>query len=85
MAEDSSERFRADPAKVRVSIRAIPGGWRVCVWPLGSMWCDMAEGANPEETTTVALHRAAKRGVKGINLGMGRAYPHPQKGASCAS
>ncbi len=85
MVEDNLARFRADPAKIRVSIRRSRGTWVVCVWSYQRAAGAIAEEPDPKKATLSALKRAETRGFDGIDLGMGRAYPHPQKGEFRAS
>ena len=84
-------RFRVDPSRVRVSLRAESGGWRVklSVRPhvlLTGMRHPVpkhvrestAWALNPKHAVDVALRSAQMMGMPGIDLDMQEAYPHPQ-------
>jgi hypothetical protein len=74
----SVDRFQADPAKVRVSVRPHCRRWLATVMAREDPdveytgWQD-----TPEEAVAHALATAAHDGLDGIDLSMGRAYDHP--------
>ena len=70
-------RFRADPKKIRCSIRPCKRGWRAIVAIRDSDFSRSAESKNPETAMFRALKRAEDAGFKGIDLGMQWAYDHP--------
>lgn len=83
MTSNGLARFRANPRKVRVSIRRCREcGWVATVeplplksWPLNAFWS--AVGDDPEKAVMEALERASEAGVDGVDVGMDWAYPHP--------
>lgn len=72
-------RFRADPSKVRVSVRRIEHGWLASVLDRATQRGAWASDDTPEGAVTSALLSAACDGTPGIDLDMGRTYPHPQR------
>lgn len=77
-------RFRADPSKVRVSIRRMPNGW----WRATVEERDVGQNAielpftgmhklSPVRAVVRALLAADRAQLPGIDLGMGWAYEHP--------
>lgn len=70
-------RFRANPEKIRISIRRLRelGLWRVIVVAHG-INVTSARGKTPAEVVERALKRAAC--VPGVDLLMEWAYEHPQ-------
>lgn len=71
------ERFRANPEKVRVSVRRLRkrGQWRVCVFSQG-VCVARGHGKTPPEVVERALKHAAC--VPGVDLLMENTYEHPQ-------
>ncbi len=68
-------RFRADPSKVRVTMRPHGREW-VC-----SIESDnglvIKRGTSPKKALVRALREADRADLEGIDLGMEWAYPHP--------
>ena len=75
-------RFRADPSKVRVSIRPIGKEW--CVTVRGTIEGEpgvlLTTGRTPKTSLLHALRRAQFYMFDGIDLKMGRTYAPPMKG-----
>lgn len=71
-------RFRADPRKVRVSIRQKGKKWLVFVQSRMTGAISSAFGQDPEVVLMRALERA-KTQIDGIDLDMDWAYTHPWK------
>lgn len=76
-------RFRADPSKVRITVRPFEGKWLVRI----------ASRDDPDEKDAVrvldasarralvrAFYRAAELGMPGLDPSMGWAYEHPHGG-----
>lgn len=87
MTDRFLSRFRADPKKVRVSVRRCtgPGTWRGRTeWWYASIGNCQAgifvgsPGTTPVRAVVQALGLAEERNMPGIDLGMGWAYDHPQ-------
>lgn len=75
---DSLARFRADPSKVRVSIRRDSSlGWIASVSCLVGVGSFESCSNFPEKAVESALAQADLAGMEGIDLGMGGAYEHP--------
>jgi hypothetical protein len=72
---DSLARFRADPHKIRVSIRSTPNNWLASVTSLETGASFEFISMDPELAVTGALN--AMNGTDGIDLGMDWAYEHP--------
>lgn len=70
-------RFRADPNKVRVSIRREKGQWRVHVESRVTGARSSALGNSPRWTMMSALKRAERMKIEGIDLDMQWVYDHP--------
>ena len=73
---DSLARFRADPSKVRVSIRRDGDRWVATVSSRSSRADSRCFHADPIVATKTAL-RGADSHIPGIDLGMEHAYEHP--------
>lgn len=71
-------RLRADPAKVRCSIRREGDQWRVWVRELGAKVVLTATGKDPTAAMLSALEKAKNIGMDGIDLDLMWAYDHPQ-------
>ena len=74
-------RFRADPKKVRVSIRKVDVAYIVSITSVvdGCGECIVQESAIiPRAAILRALKSADKLGMQGIDTGMQWAYDHPQ-------
>lgn len=72
-------RFRADPRKVRVSVRRSGAAWTACVSDkacYGHRYEAVASG--PRKALVKALLLADADGLDGVDLSMGWAYEHPQ-------
>lgn len=71
-------RFRADPSKVRVGVRAFGHLWVARVEPRGveGAWVE-AIGETPAAAVDDALEGADNENMPGIDLGMGSSYEHP--------
>jgi len=75
-------RFKADPVRVRVSIRRCGSqtkGWHATVAHRQTGQIFAALSVDPEEAVNRALHKAEVEGMDGIDLDMARAYAHPQR------
>lgn len=73
-------RFRADPSKVRVSIRKWGDGWFARVCSKADPTCAATATSNdPKDAVDRAL-KLAERLVKGVDLDMGQTYLHPMRG-----
>jgi len=72
-------RFRADPEKVRVSIRRQSAGWLATVSSrvTGHFWSSLDK--DPEKAVFRALKNADGADLAGIDLDMQWAYDHPWK------
>lgn len=72
-------RFRADPRRVRVTVRHLASGWLACVTSRAAL-----PGAfgfhklSPVRAMVIALQVANKLDMDGVDLDMGCAYDHPQ-------
>jgi len=76
-------RFRADPRKVRVSIRRNGSNWVASVsnkTTYGPRFEAIATG--PRKALVKALLLADAGGLEGVDLSMGWAYEHPQQAHS---
>ena len=72
-------RFRADPRKVRVSIRQSDVGWVARVASRdGARTISEWHKLSPVRAVVKALLAAERSGLPGIDLSMGWAYDHPQ-------
>ncbi len=75
-------RFRANPKKVRISLRQRGNEWFVTIARRPDHWRSPAiclSGASARKTLVLALHAASEANMPGIDMGMGWAYPHPQR------
>lgn len=80
MSEDTLVRLRADPEKVRVSIRRVePRWWRVTIASRCGGGILSTGATEPREALARALRWANETRMDGIDLDMQRAYKHPQK------
>lgn len=72
-------RFRADPSKVRVSVRRVLNGWSVQVSSRvsSSPLYTVADRADASSALDAALDAADQLNIPGIDIGMDRAYEHP--------
>lgn len=70
-------RFRADPKKVRCSIRPCKRGWRATVVLREGGSSYSSEGKDAQKAMMRALKRADDAGIKGIDLFMEWTYTHP--------
>jgi hypothetical protein len=71
-------RFRADPQKLRVSIRDYVGAWRVAIVPRdGSGTGVWAWGTSPKKALAAALQKAERANMPGLNLSLSWAHEHP--------
>ena len=69
-------RFRADPSKIRVSIRHVNDGWFATVSPRnGSSTEWQAHSMYPEQAILWALQKA--KNVDGLNSDLEQCYDHP--------
>lgn len=73
-------RFRADPEKVRVSVCAVKGGWRVRVGPRDdpNHFVQVVGDAQPEIMIILLLRHAECERLEGVDLDMSWTYRHPQ-------
>ncbi len=71
-------RFRADPRKIRVSIRRTGKNWLATITERSSGKCVIYLAARPRQAVRMALRLAMNADLDGIDLGMGWAYEHPQ-------
>jgi hypothetical protein len=80
-------RWRADPAKVRVSIRrsAAEGIWSVCVAERATGANVVGWGSSPSDLIDRMLRRAFQQSFDGIDLGLQWSYPHPFRTAEVAT
>jgi hypothetical protein len=81
MTADKLVRWRANPKKIRVSIRKsnqfpIPV-WRATIRSLITDDFVFATSSNPEEAVMDALEKAELENFDGIDIGMQWAYTHP--------
>ena len=78
---DHLARFRANPSKVRVSVRPNKGQYSAYVagFIKDMHYSCKATDNDPEKAVADALRHAEDAGMSGIDLGMGNAYPHPMK------
>jgi len=72
-----SERFRADPQKVRVSVRPVGSRWRCEVRPRTRFHFAVAISKWPLLATMRALRIAQRAGFDGMDLHLQWAYRHP--------
>lgn len=70
-------RFRADPAKVRVSVRRSFTKWRVGVINRETEYEIATYDQGPVRALDEVLVAAARAKMPGIDLGMDWAYDHP--------
>lgn len=70
-------RFRADPSKVRVSVRRDGSRYRATVTSLLSDSCFWSTNSDPRLAVSHAIEAANACNMRGIDLGMQWAYPHP--------
>lgn len=77
MSVETLTRFRADPSRVRVSIRRIHVGWLATVRNRAVRLRTLQWHSDPTRAVMKALARAARAGVGGIDLEFQWAYPHP--------
>jgi hypothetical protein len=71
-------RFRADPKQVRVSIRHVDEGWRVSVTCIATGQQVCLTHSNARVAVRLAIKRADKEQMPGIDDGLQWAYDHPQ-------
>jgi len=71
-------RFRADPKKVRVSIRKVEIVYIVSIADIADGRLVQDSSVSPRSAVLLALKAAEKIGIKGIDTGMQWAYDHPQ-------
>jgi hypothetical protein len=82
MSADNLARFRADPSKVRVSVRPSDGRWRLRVESRSNPERDNAETFDSDPGMgLVYLLEVASSFIEGVDLGMEWTYPHPMKAA----
>jgi hypothetical protein len=75
---DRLARFRADPTKVRVSIRGRKRNWTATVQSLIDPFkIASVMKTSPRKAVMLALREAESLGMEGVDLGMGSAYVHP--------
>jgi hypothetical protein len=72
-------RFRADPSKVRVSVRPIGEAFRVNVTSRTTGTVAQATDKYIEVAIHAALLDAESIGIKGIDLELRWAYEHPMR------
>ena len=73
-------RFRADPRKVRVSIRRIDDAWVAHFATRdGGVSVEGRHKRSPSRAVARALLAANRIDMPGVDLGMEWAYDHPQK------
>lgn len=72
-------RWRANPEKIRVSIRSSNSGWQATVTCRATEEFVICKSKSPENAIMRALKAADKKGYDGVDLGMGWAYRHPWK------
>jgi hypothetical protein len=71
-------RFRANPNKVRVSIRHKDGGWLAIISPRDRLCVTWAAWhVSPVRAMVKALRLAERANLDGIDLDMQWAYDHP--------
>ena len=77
---DHLARFRADPSKVRVSVRPHGESFLLRIEDRKDPKRNNVEtvDSDPKAGLTYLLNVAEKH-IDGIDLGMGNAYPHPMK------
>jgi hypothetical protein len=74
----SPTRFRADPARVRVSIRRVGDVYSATITERGD--CPLViikQGRTPRAAVMRALRAAHKHRMRGVDFGMQWSYPHP--------
>ena len=73
-------RFRADPAKVRVSVRRYGQRWLATVRAAKQPAVEWSRQArHPVIAVILALRAAERGGVKGVDLDMSCSYFHPMR------
>jgi hypothetical protein len=72
-------RWRANPEKIRVSIRSSNEHWQVTVTCRATGEFITCKSKIPARAIMRALRLAEKKGFDGTDLGMGWAYRHPWK------
>lgn len=84
MSRPRLARFRVDPSKVQVAIRADGSKWLVTVTSRETGQQVESRGLHPRNVITKALRTAETVGFDGIDLGMEWTYKHPHgKGTRC--
>lgn len=73
-------RFRADPSRVRVSLRKIGNMWRCYVQKRGAPNSTFISDDEDPHVAVMEALRDAEGTIKGIDLDMQWAYDHPWKG-----
>lgn len=71
-------RLRADPRKIRVSIRKSTNGWFVQIRPVGSFYGLSLKRSTPERAIEDALLWAQDLSFAGIDRYCEWTYSHPQ-------
>jgi len=74
---DKLVRWRANPEKIRVSIRKSNEFWLVTVRSLITDDFVFATCTDPEEAVMNALEKAELENFDGVDIGMQWAYTHP--------
>lgn len=77
MTADKLVRWRANPNKIRVSIRKSNQFWRATVRSLITDDFVFATSSDPEEAVMNALEKAELENFDGVDIGMEWAYTHP--------
>ena len=72
-------RWRANPEKIRVSIRNCSGSWQVTITCRATGDFVTSKSLTPEKAVMSALKKADRKAFEGMDLGMGWAYEHPWK------
>lgn len=73
-------RFRADPSKVRVSVRPRDGYFLLRIEDRKDpKWNNIETVDSDPKAGLTYLLNVAEKHIDGIDLGMGGAYPHPMK------
>ena len=77
-------RFRVDPSRVRVAIRAVGSEWLATVTSRETGRRVEARGTRPRNAVTKALRTAEAEAIGGVDLGMEWSYVHPYgRGTRC--
>jgi len=77
MTADKLVRWRANPKKIRVSIRKSNEFWIATVRCLSTNDFVFATSASPKDAVMIALQGAEAKDFDGVDIGMQWAYHHP--------